>query len=134
MLLALVAGCGGGDPGPTAAQAGETLKTHITELIGETGLKDVQVTDPGGKDVSCGEEGAKRTYAVKSTFRGEDTGLIGEMAGALTLNWGYKVDKVFTPESYKTILKLASARTTVTLDMPVMGDVVVSGETSCIPA
>lgn len=129
----LVAGCGGGgDPGPSAAQAGETLKTHITQLMTKADLRDFDVTDPGGKDVPCGDEGTKRTYGVKSTFRMDTEVLIAELVGTLKDVWGYKVDHVVVPYQGKTVLKLASARTTVTLDLPETDVLTVTGETDCV--
>ncbi|WP_162794985.1 iron-containing alcohol dehydrogenase [Nonomuraea lactucae] len=130
--LPVLAGCGGTDPGPTPAQAGETLRSHINQLMKDTGLPNVAVTDPGGRDLDCGENGTKRTYGVRSTFRGEDAGLIDEMTGRLTQRWGYKVDAVFAPESYRTVLKLVPSRTTVTLDMPTKHEITVAGETDCV--
>lgn len=129
----LVAGCGGGgDPGPSAAQAGETLKTHITQLMTKADLRDFDVTDPGGKDVPCGDEGTKRTYGVKSTFRMDPEVLIARLVGALTSTWGYEIEQVFVPDRGKTVLKLASARTTVTVDLPETDVLTVTGETDCV--
>ncbi|MER7134267.1 hypothetical protein, partial [Streptosporangium saharense] len=61
-MLLTVTGCG--ESGPTAAEAGETLKTHITELMKQRHALDVQITDSGGRDVPCGEGKAKRTFAA----------------------------------------------------------------------
>jgi hypothetical protein len=133
-LIAVSAGCAQSDPGPTAAQAGETLKSHITELMKQSDLSDADVTDPGGRDISCGDDKAKRTYGVSATFPGERPSLISQMTGGLIMTWGYKVDRVFSPESEKTILKLKEARTTITLDMPSVGRAIVLGETDCLPA
>ncbi|MFI7642792.1 hypothetical protein [Nonomuraea sp. NPDC049400] len=130
--LALATSCSTPDTGPTAAQAGETLKAHITQLMRETGLRNVEVTDPGGKDVSCGEGRTKRTYGAKSTFDGNGEVLINQLTGTLTGTWGYKVDRVFIPDSAKTILKLAPSRTVVTLDLPTEHEVAVVGETDCV--
>jgi hypothetical protein len=132
MAFAVVTGCAESDPGPTAAQAGETLKTHIDELMAEAGLRDFQVTDPGGKDVPCGAEGKKRTYGVKSSFQSDAESLIGQLTGTLTSMWGYTVEEVFVPDTGKTVLKLTRSRTTVTLDLPAEQVVTVTGETDCV--
>jgi hypothetical protein len=130
--LAFLTSCSKPDTGPTAAQAGETLKSHITQLMRQTGLRDVEVTDPGGKDVSCGAGGTKRTYGARSTFEGDGEVLVNQLTGTLTGTWGYKVDRVFVPSSARTILKLARSRTTVTLDLPTGHEVTVVGETDCV--
>ncbi|MEV0230239.1 hypothetical protein [Nonomuraea sp. NPDC050786] len=132
-VLALATSCSKADAGPTAAQAGETLRSHITQLMRQTGLRDVEVTDPGGKDVSCGGGGTKRTYGARSTFDGGGDGFLLEMTGRLTSTWGYKVDMASATASHKTVFKLASSRTTVTVDMPTEHEITVVGETDCVP-
>ncbi|GLW08434.1 hypothetical protein Misp01_35640 [Microtetraspora sp. NBRC 13810] len=132
-VLTLSTACTQSTSGPTATQAGETLKTHITQLMAETDLRDVKVVDAGGKDVACGEGGTKRTYAVQVQMPYERPSLIGQMAGALSRIWGYEVTEVFGG-SEKTILRLESARTNLTLDMPDVRLATVAGETDCVPA
>jgi hypothetical protein len=133
-LIAVSVGCAQSDPGPTAAQAGETLKSHITWLVKHSGpFPKSEVTDPGDKEISCAEDKVKRTYGVTVTLQGKDSGLIDQMTGALGMNLGYKVDKVFAPDSYRTILKLEEASTVITLDMPEARLVTVVGETGCLP-
>ncbi|MBO2451791.1 hypothetical protein J4573_32215 [Actinomadura barringtoniae] len=63
----LLSACGDDKPkGPTAAEAEQTLKAHINKLVGVGvgNVRHVKVTDPGGKDIPCGKNKAKRTYAV----------------------------------------------------------------------
>ncbi|MET8156985.1 hypothetical protein ABZT47_11465 [Sphaerisporangium sp. NPDC005289] len=55
------------DKGPTVAQAGQTLKGHILQLLQERHARDVTITDPGGKNVPCGHGRAKQTFAVRAT-------------------------------------------------------------------
>ncbi|MFG6201698.1 hypothetical protein [Nonomuraea sp. JJY05] len=131
--LAFLTSCSKPDTGPTAAQAGETLKSHITQVMRQTGLRDVEVTDPGGKDVSCGEGGTKRTYGARSTFEGDGDGFVLEMTERLRATWGYKVDMASATASHKTVFKLASSRTSVTVDMPTEHEITVVGETDCVP-
>jgi hypothetical protein len=133
MAFAVVAGCTTTNPDLTAAEAGETLKTHINELMAKADLPAFQVIDPGGRDFPCENNGKKRTYAVRSPFRGDAEGLIAELTGTLASVWGYEVDKVFVPDTGKTVLKLTRSRTTVTLDLPAEHVVMVSGETDCVP-
>lgn len=132
--LVLVTACTGSgtDTGPTAAQAGKTLEAHITQLMSRSGLRDVEVTDPGGKDLPCADGGTKRTYGARSTFEGGGEVLINQLTGVLTATWGYEVEQVLIPESAKTVLKLASSRTTVTLDLPAEHELIVAGETDCV--
>ncbi|GGK62074.1 hypothetical protein Ppa06_61030 [Planomonospora parontospora subsp. parontospora] len=64
LLMAALAVAGCGEREPTAAEAGATLKTHILKLLDEVSAQNVQVTDPGGKDIPCGDGKAKRTFAA----------------------------------------------------------------------
>lgn len=132
-LLAVLAGCSTADPGPTAEQAGQTLQQHITELMDMVDPAETVITDPGGKDVPCGEDGVKRTYAVKSTFSRSDDHLLSEMVGRLSMMWSYKVDKPHGPGLPKTTVKLASSRTSITLETPSDHEALAAGETECIP-
>ncbi|MGW4799136.1 hypothetical protein ACWEPC_42640 [Nonomuraea sp. NPDC004297] len=132
-LLAVLAGCSTADPGPTAEQAGQTLQQHITELMASVDAEEVAVTDPGGKDVPCGADGVKRTYAVKSTFSRLSDLLLPEMAGKLSTTWGYKVHEPYKYGSPRTTLKLASARISITVETPNDHEAVAEGETDCIP-
>ncbi|WP_090759626.1 hypothetical protein [Nonomuraea maritima] len=134
--LVLVTACTGSgtDTGPTAAQAGKTLEAHITQLMSRSGLRDVEVTDPGGKDLPCADGGTKRTYGARSTFEGGGEGLVLEMTGRLTSTWGYKVDMAAATTARKTVFKLPPSRTTITVDVPSEYEVTVVGETDCVPA
>ncbi|MCF6468736.1 hypothetical protein FAF44_10095 [Nonomuraea sp. MG754425] len=132
-LLAVLAGCSTADPGPTAEQAGQTLQQHITELMDMVDPAETVITDPGGKDVPCGEDGVKRTYAVKSTFSRFDDHLIAEMAGRLSTTWGYEVHEPYKFGSPRTTLKLASSRISITVETPSDHEAMAAGETDCIP-
>ncbi|WP_157383141.1 hypothetical protein [Nonomuraea coxensis] len=130
--VALLASCAGPPEGPTAAQAGETLKAHITQLMGDAGLKQIEVTDPGGRDVPCAG-GTKRTYGVSADVEGGD-GTLLEMTGRLTGMLGYRVDMAAATASHRTVFKRDSSRTTVVLDLPAEHRLTVAGETDCVPA
>ncbi|WP_326643530.1 hypothetical protein OG884_07575 [Streptosporangium sp. NBC_01755] len=132
VVLLGVAGCG--DSGPTAAEAGETLKTHITELMKERHALDVRITDSGGRDISCGEGKEKRTFAAvgrdPATERGADslnTLLLGSLSGVAP----YRIveDRGDAP------IKLANDeyKTKMTLESPGNGQYAVRGETECLP-
>ncbi|TDD44322.1 hypothetical protein E1286_27450 [Nonomuraea terrae] len=131
-LIAALAGCSSPDPGPTVEQAGQTLERHITALMEMVDADETVVTDPGGKDVPCGTDGVKRTYAVKSTFSRLDSNLLAEMAGTLGTTWGYKVHEAYRFGSPRTTLKLASSRTSITMETLSQHEAVAVGETDCI--
>ena len=59
----VLAGCTS-DKGPTAAEAGQTLKSHILQLIKERNAKNVTIIDPGGRNISCADGKFKQTFAV----------------------------------------------------------------------
>lgn len=44
-----------GEREPTAVEAGATLKAHILKLLKEVNTQNIQITDPGGKDIPCGD-------------------------------------------------------------------------------
>ncbi|GAB2445460.1 hypothetical protein GCM10027187_08410 [Streptosporangium sandarakinum] len=132
MVLVAVSGCG--ESGPTAAEAGETLKKHITELMRKGQVLDVRITDSGGRDIPCGEGKAKRTFAAAgrdpATERKPDslnTLLVGALSGVAP----YRIveDRGNAPirlanDEYKTVIILES---------PSNGQYAVRGETECLP-
>ena len=92
MALLTISGCA--ETGPTAAEAGETLKLHITELMKESHALDVKVTDPGGRDISCGEDKAKRTFAATGRHAApniDGDGLNTLLVGALSSVARYRI-------------------------------------------
>jgi hypothetical protein len=65
ILVAVIAVAAiGNEKEPTVAEAGETLKAHILKLFDELRARNIQVTDPGGKDIPCEDGKAKRTFAA----------------------------------------------------------------------
>lgn len=132
VALLTVAGCG--DSGPTAAEAGETLKVHITELMKESYVLDVRITDPGGRDVPCGEGKAKRTFAAvakDAVPEREPNGRNIYMVGVLSSVAPYRaVDyRANAPirlvnDEYKTVIILEASAN---------GQYAVRGETECLP-
>ncbi|MBG0814242.1 hypothetical protein HS045_08430 [Planomonospora sp. ID82291] len=130
MAALSVAGCG--EKEPTAAEAGATLKTHIMKLLDEVSARNIQVTDPGGKDIPCGDGKAKRTFAAtapdSSPERVPDI-LNNIMISALDRVADYKIAGSsggsirMTNEPTKTIMLLEST---------VNGRYSVRGETQCL--
>lgn len=131
VTLLTVAGCG--ESGPTAAEAGETLKSHITRLMKQRYALDVQITDPGGRDIPCGEGKAKRTFAAVGrdpvTERdgdGLNTLLLGTLSGVAP----YRIaeDRGNAP------IKLVNDeyKTKIVLESPGNGHYAVKGETECL--
>jgi hypothetical protein len=122
------------DDGPTAAQAGQTLKNHILQLLKERNAQDVTVTDPGGKNIPCGDGKAKQTFAATGEdlqSSTEPAALNSMMVGALQRVGDY----AFLPkESGGAILKLSSesTRTVLLLNSQRNGQYAVQGETDCL--
>ncbi|GAA3441644.1 hypothetical protein [Planomonospora venezuelensis] len=132
VALLTVSGCAEKDP--TAAEAGETLKLHITELMKERHALDVKITDPGGRDIPCGEGKAKRTFAATGTDPashrtpdGLNTLLLGSLSRVAT--YDIVEDRGNAP------IKLANNehRTVIVLESPANGQYGVRGETECLP-
>ncbi|MBB2911272.1 hypothetical protein FHS43_002537 [Streptosporangium becharense] len=131
-VLLAVSGCA--DSGPTAAEAGETLKTHITELMKEGHVLDVRITDSGGRDIPCGEGKAKRTFAAAgrdSAERSDPDGLNTYLIGVLSSVAPYRIveDRGNAP------IRLANGeyKTVIILESPAEGQYAVRGETECLP-
>ncbi|MBB4918255.1 hypothetical protein [Streptosporangium saharense] len=130
-MLLTVTGCG--ESGPTAAQAGETLKAHITELMRQRHALDVQITDPGGRDIRCGEGRAKRTFAAVGRDPAPETGgdsLNDLLLGALSRVAPYRI----TEDRGDAPIWLANDeyKTTIILESPGNGRYRVRGETACL--
>ncbi|MFJ2033301.1 hypothetical protein [Streptosporangium sp. NPDC087985] len=132
MALLAVSGCGGS--GPTAAEAGETLKSHITDLMKESHVLDVRITDSGGRDIPCGEGKAKRTFAATARDAApqrEPDGLNTYMLGVLSAVAPYRIveDRGNAP------IRLANDmyKTVIILESPGNGQYGVRGETECLP-
>ncbi len=124
-----VAGCGESEP--TAAEAGETLKTHILKLLDEVSAQNVQVTDPGGKDIPCGDGKAKRTFAATAPDSSPERApytLNVIMVSDLERIADYSIT-----ESTGAVIRMAHEPTrTVILLGSVKGRYSVRGETQCL--
>ncbi|GIH28290.1 hypothetical protein Aph01nite_66000 [Acrocarpospora phusangensis] len=117
---------------PTAAEAGETLKTHILTLLNEVFAQNIQITDAGGKDIPCPDDRVKRTFAATGLDSAEQTQprtLNLQMLSALNEFADYEMtgpgDQQFSvvSENTKTSLHLNSSEN---------GRYAVSGETDCL--
>ncbi|MFC4116204.1 hypothetical protein [Nonomuraea zeae] len=121
---------------PTAAQAGETLKDHITRTLTKAQAKDVEVTDAGGKDIPCGDGKVKRTYAAtgKESIGSPDSDILTlSLIGALDTVAEYDLTaRNASDTSQEAVNKDLHLR--IVLSSPARGQMLVKGETECLPA
>ncbi|MEU8268871.1 hypothetical protein AB0B89_17075 [Sphaerisporangium sp. NPDC049002] len=122
------------DKGPTAAQAGQTLKSHILQLLKERNAQELTITDPGGKDIACADGKAKQTFAATGNDlpeRSSET-LRSMLLGALNHVAPYKI---VSPDGLDKPIRVSSDsfNTILVLDSSSSGVYVVSGETTCLP-
>ncbi|GAA4202337.1 hypothetical protein GCM10023074_37020 [Microbispora amethystogenes] len=118
---------------PTAAEAGQTLRTHILQLLKERNAQDVTITDPGGKDIPCGDGRAKQTFAATGEdlpTRGSDA-LTDALLGALKRVAPYGLVTSGRPGEPMRVRNSAS-HTSLTLASSESGQYVVRGETECL--
>ncbi|MBO3744695.1 hypothetical protein J5X84_01350 [Streptosporangiaceae bacterium NEAU-GS5] len=135
VLLSLTACSAQTPPQPTAAQAGETLKTHIDQIMRGANASDVKITDPGGKDIPCGEGKSIRTYAatgVNEIGSGDPDSLVLAMRGALDDDSQYLPVEIAVDQGR---LRLFNPRlhTHLILESPSKGQMLALGETDCLP-
>ncbi|GAT68998.1 hypothetical protein PS9374_04663 [Planomonospora sphaerica] len=125
-----VAGCG--EREPTAAEAGATLEMHILKLLDEVSAQNVQVTDPGGKDIPCGDGKARRTFAATGLDIGGQTNprmLNTQMLGALS---GFADYKMTGPGGEKFSVTSEATKTSLHMNSSTDGQYMVRGETACL--
>lgn len=135
IALFVLVGCGGTDDPrvPTAAEAGATLKEHITRTFEGAQAKDIEVTDPGGKDVPCGEGKVKRTYAATARNdigSGDSNSMLLVMVGALDRVAEYELNAPGQPTVQDLVSK--EFRTHIVLSSPARHVMVIRGETDCL--
>ncbi|MEV7803494.1 hypothetical protein AB0O28_11160 [Microbispora sp. NPDC088329] len=131
MLLAPTA-CTSKDS-PTAAQAGQTLKNHVLQLLKERNAQNVTVTDPGGKNIPCGDGKAKQTFAAtgQDLPQRKPPALVDSLLGALKRVAPYDITTVGDPGEPVRVRNDA-AHTLLTLASPRDGQYSVNGETECL--
>ncbi|MEV7966846.1 hypothetical protein AB0O34_12810 [Sphaerisporangium sp. NPDC088356] len=123
------------DKGPTAAQAGQTLKIHILQLLKERSAADVKVTDAGGNDIPCGEGKAKRTFAATgrdSAGSSDPEALNTLLVGALSRVAKYEVVSAGAPGAPIRVVN-STTRTALVFNSPGNSLYVVTGQTECLP-
>ncbi|GGS87770.1 hypothetical protein GCM10010156_52870 [Planobispora rosea] len=125
-----MAGCSEGEP--TAVEAGETLKTHILKLLDEVSAQNAQVTDPGGKDIPCGDGKARRTFAATAPDSSPERApnvLNNIMISALDRVAEYKIT-----DGSGTSVRMTNnpAKTIILLESTANGRYSVRGETQCL--
>ncbi|MEU6408250.1 hypothetical protein [Microbispora sp. NPDC046933] len=120
---------------PTAAQVEPTLQSHVDVTIKNALAKNVKVTDPGGKDISCGGGRYKRTYAVKadSLWPSDPDIIATALIGALQYAGKYKLVSASDDLTQREAVN-AQYHTRITLYSPSKGKMVVRGETECLPS
>ncbi|MGC5010735.1 hypothetical protein ACLQ2R_08230 [Streptosporangium sp. DT93] len=131
-VVLAASGCGNSDP--TAAEAGEILKSHITELMKESHVLDVRITDSGGRDIPCGEGRARRTFAATAKDAApqrEPDGLNTYLVGELSSVAPYRI--VEDPGNAPIRLANETYKTVIILESPANGQYRVRGETECLP-
>ncbi|WP_143737147.1 hypothetical protein [Microbispora sp. GKU 823] len=118
---------------PTAAQAGQILKKHILQLLKERNAQNVTVTDPGGKNIPCGDGKAKQTFAAtgQDLPQRKPSALVDSLLGALKRVAPYDITSVGDPGE-PVHVRDDAAHTLLTLAAPSSGQYLVSGETECL--
>ncbi|GAA1019782.1 hypothetical protein Aple_061090 [Acrocarpospora pleiomorpha] len=122
----------GGEKEPTVAEAGETLKAHVLKLFDELRARNIQVIDPGGRDIPCEDGKAKRTFAATgldiSPERMPDI-LNNIMIGAM----GRVADYNITDTSGAAVrMENEPAKTVILLNSTKNGQYSAQGETQCL--
>ncbi|MEV6980486.1 hypothetical protein AB0M95_04395 [Sphaerisporangium sp. NPDC051017] len=124
------------DTGPTATQAGQTLKYHILQLLKESNAKNVTITDPGGKNLSCSDSKVRQTFAasaVDSEPKAKSQIVKDGLVSALGRVAPYKiVTDGFDDGPIR--LENTEAATVLYLSSSLDGRIDVRGQTQCLPA
>ncbi|MET8143364.1 hypothetical protein ABZU32_23940 [Sphaerisporangium sp. NPDC005288] len=129
----LLTGCTS-DEGPTAAEAGRTLRNHVLQLLKERDALNVKIVDVGGRNLPCGDGRVKQTFAATGTDVDGETSpyvLRTAMIGALGRVGHYKI--VGSPEANKAVrVTDSSSKTVLLIDSPADGKYSIAGETECL--
>jgi hypothetical protein len=133
LTLLSIPGCGS-DDGPTAAEAGRTLKAHVLALLKEGKATNVTVTDPGGKNIACGEGRAKQSFSVTASgpdAQADPQVVKDRLISALSQVAPYRiVSDDFNDRPIE--VENADAGTELFLEASADGQIVVRGQTLCL--
>ncbi|MFC4531747.1 hypothetical protein [Sphaerisporangium dianthi] len=134
LAMLILTGCTP-DKGPSVSKAGQTLKSDILRLLEERNAENVAITDPGGKDIPCGEGKAKRTFAAtgRDLPKRKPDALVDALLGAVKRVGAYEIVSTGDPGQPIRVENKA-AHTILILDAPGDGQYAVSGETGCLDA
>ncbi|WP_182903193.1 hypothetical protein [Microbispora sp. H10830] len=119
---------------PTAAQAGQTLKKHVLQLLKERNAQNVTITDPGGKNLPCGDGKAKQTFAAtgEDLWPGTEPDALNDMLlGALKRVGAYRISGTSDAKTPVEVVN-RSTRTILRLSSREKGRYQVQGETECL--
>ncbi|MFC0864298.1 hypothetical protein ACFHYQ_18555 [Sphaerimonospora cavernae] len=136
--ISLVAGLvlsGCGDPEPTVAEAEKVLKSHTGQILKNVFAVDIEVTDLGDKNIPCGNDRYKRTYAVKARAgagSGDPEIVTLMLIGTLDSVSDYKLIKDGMTQTYQQAVSV-KYRHRLVLSSPGKGRIEVRGETECLP-
>ncbi|MEU7884161.1 hypothetical protein AB0B54_01550 [Microbispora bryophytorum] len=137
LLLALLSSTAcTSDDSPTAAEAGQTLKKHVLQLLKERNAQNVSITDPGGKNIPCGDGKAKQTFAATGedlASRTTPENIRAALLGAVERVATYEVVDASALSNPVHVVN-ESTRTELVLDAADNGIYLVSGETTCLSA
>ncbi|SDG40753.1 hypothetical protein SAMN05421505_10431 [Sinosporangium album] len=127
--------CGADDP--TSATAGTALKDQVMTLLKERGALNVKVTDPGGKDIPCGDDRAKQTFSAtgEDASSRQSPGMLNELLlGSMSRVAPHRTTKWNRVSSDLIYISVAidPTKTTLKFDSSTPGRYVVNGETECL--
>ncbi|MFI0424274.1 hypothetical protein [Spongiactinospora sp. 9N601] len=116
---------------PTAAEAGTTLREHILKLLDKVSSEPARITDPGGRDIPCGDGNVMRTFAATAADNSGERSphtLNAMMLGTLS---GFADYDMTDPGGLEYNLASESYRTSLYLKSSEHG-YAVSGQTDCL--
>ena len=137
LALGVTTGCGNKTNNePTAPQARETLKQHISRLLSGMSARDVDITRNEMSKDKCSDNKEKYLYSIKATkhLDGGDTPglLVDMMTGQLSRIAMYEVTKYEPRVSPTTELHDKRTYTNLTLSSPKRAHIEVEGATDCL--